>query len=360
MILGSLALSAAGPAFSSDGPVADASHEAARPTFAADGTVHVPAFDLPPSSLSSKEARENLKYAAQLKQAGSPPKDISQARQGLDELMEPMVHMMTQEYPVNMNEAVIGGVPTRIFTPADKPVRQDRVLINVHGGAFSVCWDSCSKLESIPIAAVGGYKVVSVNYRMAPEHKHPAGLEDLVAVYRELLKSYDPRKIGIYGCSAGGSLTAQAASWLGQNNLPEPAAIGIFGAGGVPFRTGDSAYISAYVDGNFAAPKPNAEGDISDLTFGYFDGANMTSTVLAAAMYPDVLAKFPPALIITGSRAMDMSPAIYTNSMLLKAGRPSTLLVGEALGHCFIYSATLPEARDAFNIISRFFDDNMK
>ena len=60
------------------------------------------------------------------------------------------------------------------------------------------------------------------------------------------------------------------------------------------------------------------------------------------------MAKFPPTLIITGTRAIDMSPAIFTNSQLLKAGVRSTLIVGEAMGHCYIDQSNLPEARDAY------------
>jgi acetyl esterase/lipase len=57
---------------------------------------------------------------------------------------------------------------------------------------------------------------------------------------------------------------------------------------------------------------------------------------------------------------MDMSPAIYTNSQLLKAGVPSTLIVGEGMGHCYVYFAGLPEARDAYGVIVDFFRKNLK
>jgi len=56
---------------------------------------------------------------------------------------------------------------------------------------------------------------------------------------------------------------------------------------------------------------------------------------------------------------MDMSPAVYTNSQLLKAGVRSTLIVGEAMGHCYIYQAQLPEARDAHQAIVNFFRENL-
>jgi acetyl esterase/lipase len=56
---------------------------------------------------------------------------------------------------------------------------------------------------------------------------------------------------------------------------------------------------------------------------------------------------------------MDLSPAIYTNSQLLKARVRSTLIVGEGMSHCYIYQSNLPEARDAYQVIVDFFRENL-
>ena len=348
-------ITAAWPVTAQDNPAS------AKPTFSEDGTVHVPAFDLPPSALLSPEALAAQKRRARAP-GGSPPSNIpvDVMRKGLVAALAPQVAGMQKQYPVDIVETTVGGIPARIVTPKDRKWDPHRVLINVHGGGFSMCWESCSLLESIPIASVGGYKVVSVNYRMGPEAKHPAAIEDAVAVYRELLKSYKPKQIGLYGCSAGGALTAQMASWLPTHGLPQPAGIGIFGAGAVRFGAGDSAWISSSVSGAFPAPPRPGQPPAPDMTRGYFDGADMGDALLSPALHPDVIAKFPPTLIITGTRAMDMSPAVYTNTQLLKAGVRSTLMVGEGMDHCFIYQSDLPEARDAYGVIVRFFREQMK
>ena len=175
------------------------------PTFTADGVTHVPPFDLPPSALMSKEGAAMLKMRAQTPaKPPQPSDDIDSARKRVEQTLAPLVATMLQRYPVDVAEQRIAGVPTRVVTPRGKPVDEKRILIDLHGGAFSICADACAILESAPIAALGGYKVVTVNYRMAPEAEHPAALEDVAAVYRELLKSYRPEHIGIYGCSAGG------------------------------------------------------------------------------------------------------------------------------------------------------------
>ncbi len=347
-----LSSSAAAPVLADDPP--------ARPTFTEDGVVHVPAFDLPSSEFLSPEALAAQKMRAKMP-AGVPRSDIpiEMMRKGLTAMLAPQVAGMQKMYPVDIAEQSVAGIPVRVVTPKDKPWDKKRVLINLHGGAFSMCWESCSLLESIPVSWVGGYKVVSVNYRMGPEAKHPAALEDVEKVYRELLKTYKARNIGLYGCSAGGALTAESASWLPTHGLPQPGAIGIFGAGGVRFLAGDSAFISGNVSGTF--PPPAKPGQTApDMTRGYFDGAEINGPVISPAQFPAVIAKFPPTLIITGTRAMDMSPAVFTNSQLLKAGVKSTLVVGEGMDHCYIYQSNLPEARDAYDVIVRFFRENLK
>jgi epsilon-lactone hydrolase len=330
-----------------------------RPTFEADGTVNVPGFKLPPSPFSSKEAQAaqamRARYQGGSEQVMEP--DVAKSRAGLERMMASSVAAMLAAYPVDIEDTAIAGVPVKIFTPKGKVPDRRRVLINVHGGAFQTCWPACAFLESAPIAALGGFKVVSVNYRMAPEAKHPAGVQDAAAVYRELLKRYQAKSTGVYGCSAGGSLTAQLAAWLPAHGLPQAGAAGIFGAGGVRMMAGDSAYVAAWIDGSFPPP---ASGAPIDMTRGYFDGTSMDDPVVSPALHPGVIAKFPPTLIITGTRAMDMSPAIVTNSALIRARVPSTLIVGEGMGHCYIYQAGLPEARDAHQAIVDFFRANLK
>lgn len=330
----------------------------ARPTFDKDGTVHVPAFDLPPSTMMSKEAVDALKARAAAPAFEMPSSlDIATIRKGMEMVLAPAVQLMQARYPADIVEQKIAGVPTRIVTPKGVNVDPKRVLIDLHGGGFSMCADACAVLESLPIAAVGGYKVVSVNYRQGPENRFPAASEDVAAVYQELLKTYKPTQIGIYGCSAGGALSAQAVAWFLAHGLPTPGAIGIFGSGATRFTAGDSAYFSGYADGAFPPPaKPGAPiAPIMKTMMSYFEGVDTNDPLVSPAGHLDVLAKFPPTLLITGTRAPDLSPAVYTHSQLIKAGVPGDLIVGEGLGHCYMYSAQLPEAQDAYSAIAKFF-----
>ena len=88
--------------------------------------------------------------------------------------------------------------------------------------------DASSFLESIPIANLTGTKVISVYYRLATQAPFPAAVDDVVAVYKEVLKTYKPAKIAIYGTSAGAILTGQVAVRLKHDGLPMPGALGFF------------------------------------------------------------------------------------------------------------------------------------
>ncbi len=328
----------------------------ARPVFTPEGVVHVPAFDLPPSGYLSPEALEK-----QRSRARSPgfnpaaPASIEQQRAGVEAAMAPQVAASQARYAVTITPQVIAGVPTQVVMPTAGEANRRRVLINLHGGGFQMCAQACAMLESVPMAGIGRYKVITVNYRQGPENQYPAASQDVAAVYRDLLRTYRPENIGIYGCSAGGALTAQVAAWLQHENLPNPGAIGIFGAGGVRFSSGDSAYVTAYTDGSFPAPSAGGSG----LGTGYFAGADMNDPMISPAAHREIAARFPPTLIITGTRATDMSPAVYTHSQLLNAGVDSQLIVGEGMGHCYIYDVGLPESRDAWNYAVRFFDTHL-
>ncbi|MBB4857308.1 acetyl esterase/lipase [Novosphingobium chloroacetimidivorans] len=331
--------------------------EDARPQFEPNGDVRVPAFVLPVSGLVSPEAA-----AAQRRRPTVPPidtshiTDIAERRARFNALTQPAVDRLRARFSVTITPATIAGVRVLDITPADGGHDPDRVLINLHGGAFLLGWDSNALIESIPVAALGRYRVIALDYRMAPEHRHPAALEDVAAVYAALLDTYEAPRIGLYGGSAGGLLAAQAAAWLPRHGLPQVGALGVFGAGGVPFQAGESAYLAGYIDGEYPPPAPGQQGKPDE---GYFAGIDPDDPTAWPAYHQDVLANFPPTLLITGTRSIDLSPAIYTNSQLIKAGVRSTLIVGEGMGHCYYYDVGLPEAQDAYAAMIAFFRENL-
>jgi acetyl esterase/lipase len=271
--------------------------------------------------------------------------------------MLPYLAQQKAMFPVEQQDTKIDGVHVVIFSPRQGVAAENakRVLINLHGGGFSGCWPGCSLLESIPIASVGGFKVVSVDYRQGPDNHFPAASEDVAKVYAALLKEYPPRNVGIYGCSAGGGLTAMSVAWFQKHDLPAPGAIGIFCAGAGGFAGGDAAYITLPIG---EARMPSSPG-ASPPPMGYFKNTDPDDPLIAPVKHPDVLAKFPPTLIITGTRDFALSNALNTNIQLTKAGVDAKLYVWDGLFHGFFYNPGVPESMDAYKIICRFFSKEL-
>jgi monoterpene epsilon-lactone hydrolase len=194
-----------------------------------DGATHIPDVVIPFSSLASPEAKKA--YLDLIAHPYPTSANIDEFRRGMDtQFFGPQLARFKVLYPVEIESKMIADVRTDIITPKEGVATRNksRILINVHGGGFVIGGGGISgQVESIPIASLGRFKVISIDYRMFPEHKFPAASEDVAAVYAELLKQYNPENIGIYGCSAGGILTAQSVAWFQKHDLPRPGAIGI-------------------------------------------------------------------------------------------------------------------------------------
>jgi acetyl esterase/lipase len=179
-------------------------------------------------------------------------------------------------------------------------------------------------------------------------------------VYREVLKTYQPQKIGIYGCSAGGMLTGMAVAWFQKENLPAPGAIGILCAGSASLSGagfgGDADYTTAPLGEGRGAPPPRREPGPGRSGLAYLAGTNPNDPLVAPVSSPDVLAKFPPTLVVTATRGFELSNAVYTHSQLVKRGVDADLHVWDGLFHGFFYNPDVPESRDCYDVIVKFFE----
>jgi epsilon-lactone hydrolase len=330
----------------------DAPQSASKVIVDSNGAVQIPGYTVPLSSFLSPEAKTYV--AEHLRDMQNP--ELLKQDQGVPRFMRHYLERDEAIFAVERKDASLGGV--HAYTYAPRPGISDknkaRVLINLHGGGFSGCWPACAELESIPISALMKIKVVAVDYREGPDNKFPAASEDVASVYRELLKAYKPQNIGIYGCSAGGMLTAMSLAWFQTHGLPTPGAVGIYCASAGAFG-GDATYIAfPFGEGRMPPTRPPGQSQLA-----YFSGADMKDPLVSPMNSPDILEKFPPTLLITGTRDFAMSGTIHTDAELTKRGVKTELHVWDGLFHGFFYNADVPESRDAFNIMISFFDRNL-
>jgi acetyl esterase/lipase len=343
----------------------------------ADGVVAVPAFRLPLSRYLSAAGRQRLIDAARVPVPEAAKVDwatapIEKIRAAHDEILRETLEDSRALYPVDIVERSFAGVRTRVVTPKAgiASANRQRVLMNLHGGGFFMGANAEALVESIAMASIGGLRVVTVDYRQAPEYKHPAASEDVAAVYAELLKEVPADNIGVYGCSAGGALSAMAVAWFNAHRLPRPGAIGIFSAGaygdwfGDPMAAGswggDSRFFGPAVNGQ-AAPPLDGDWRRSPHNFAqsYLSEADLRDPLVSPAESLTTLSAFPPTLLMTGTRAYDMSAAVHTHRQLIRSGATAELQLWDGLGHCFLFDVKMPEAREAVTLAARFFDRHL-
>jgi epsilon-lactone hydrolase len=326
------------PTTAAQAPTSDTSYIDAQ------GTAHITRLVPVPKTISS-EAQRRL---SRPEPDQGPPQSLADRRKGTDAYTARARVEWTRLCPNQLVEEKIAGVPVRIVTPEGLPeANRDKVLLNLHGGGFNS--DSGSYTESIPIAGYSKMKVVAVLYRLAPEHPFPAAVDDSIAVYKELLKTYRPSHIVIYGTSAGAILTAEVAARLKQLGLPLPAALGIFSGMGDFARDGDSISIYALrgLSGHLDPPDPKPHDS------EYVAATDPRDPVLSP-IFSD-LHGLPPALFITSGRDLLLSGTVNLHRAYLNAGVYARLVVYDALPHAFWYDSTLPESIEANKMMADFF-----
>lgn len=328
-----------------------------------DGTVYVPEITVPVSVFLSPEGKAYLADHLKVSRDAERRKPVPD-QGGMPSYMMPYLARMNELYPVKREEVLIGGVRAIVYTPDAKTSLEnnDKVLINLHGGGFAICFPGCAELESIPVSSLSGYKVVSVDYRKGPEHRFPAASEDVAAVYRELLKEYRPENIGIYGCSAGGLLTAMSVAWFQAQGLPRPGAVGVF-CSGLSVRDivdgGDANYVAYPLGEARLAPPVPPQGERMFPQNSYLADVDPDDPLVSPRASMNVLGKFPPTLLITGTRGMEFSAAAYAHAQLTKAGVEADLHVWDGMFHGFFYNPDVPESREAFDVMVKFFRDHL-
>jgi len=318
-------------------------------TFDADGTAHITRIVPMPTTISS----EAQTWLNSLVQSTPGPEPLAQRRVRTDAWRAQDSAEARKLYPVNVEETTTAGVRTDIITPLSMPAEnRGRVLINLHGGGFNS--DSGSLIEGVPIANLAKMKVVSVYYRLAPENPFPAAVDDVVAVYKDLLKTYKPKNIGIFGTSAGAILTCEVTVKLKQSGLPLPAALGIFSGLADFSRPGDSWQLFTLngFPGQLEPTDPNHPHDSE------YAGKTDRRDPVLSPLFSD-LQGWPPSLSVTSTRDILLSGTTIFQRALLHAGNDAQLVVFEALPHAFWYHFQLPETKEALELMAKFLNEKV-
>jgi epsilon-lactone hydrolase len=289
----------------------------------------------------STEQRQNL--AAILRQATFPADaSVSEQRRALRELTA------SQPLPadVTVTAATLGGVPTAEVTVDGIEPRY--VVLYFHGGVY-VLGDAASSADlASQIGRRTRAKVISVDYRLAPEHPYPAAANDALAAYEALLQSgTDPSDIVFAGESAGGGLAASAMVSARDHGLPLPAAAFLMSPYADLTLSGTTIDTKHEVD--LLLSRESLQARVPDYTAGQDAALGLISPIFAD------LSGLPPLIIQVGTHEVLLDDAVRLTRQAATADVEVTLDITPEVPHVFqSFHAMLDEAVAALDRAGQF------
>ena len=234
--------------------------------------------------------------------------------------------------PARSTLTEIGKVPVYVGEPDTMPpANRDKALIHFHGGALVLLGGEPVRHFAADEAASTHGKVYAVDYRNPPDHPYPAALDDSVAVYRELLKTYPAGKIAISGVSGGGNLAVAMVLKARDLGMPLPVAVGLFSPEVDLTESGDSFQTNREID-------TVLNGTLVASNTLYAGGHDLADPYVSP-LFGDFTKGFPPTFVQSGTRDLFLSNAVRIHRRLRDADVDAELHIWEALPHAFFGGA---------------------
>jgi monoterpene epsilon-lactone hydrolase len=239
-------------------------------------------------------------------------------------------------------ETKLGGLRTLLVEPAGES--RPGTILFFHGGANVVGSPETELGLTAGLVTRTGYRAYSPDYRLAPEHPFPAGIDDTLGAYRALLDAgEDPASIAFAGDSAGGGLTVTTLLAARTAGLPMPAAAVAFSPGLDYTRTGASMDTKAGLDPILSRAGLAASGQL------YLAGADPRQELLSPATLAD-LAGFPPLLLQAGTNEVLLDDSTRLAARARDAGVDVILDITAGVPHVFqMFAGVLDEADQALD-----------
>jgi monoterpene epsilon-lactone hydrolase len=252
--------------------------------------------------------------------------------------------------PVTRERVSAGGVDGEWSSPAN--ALEDKAILYFHGGGFRIGSVTSHRDLIAQIALASGCRVLAINYRLAPEHRFPAALDDALAAYGWMLdRGMKPGNIAFAGDSAGGNLALAAMLALRERQLPLPVSAVLMSPWTDLAATGESYVTRADADPIHQRPM------ILALAKNYLGGQGDPCDPLVSPLYAD-LTGLPPLLIQVGDRETVLDDSVMFTDIARAAGVDVSLEVWDGMIHVF-QMFRLTEARQAIASIAGFLNRHL-
>lgn len=229
-----------------------------------------------------------------------------------------------------------------------------RIILYLHGGGYVVGSAQSHTKLAAQIGHAAQSNVCLVEYHLAPKHRCPRAIEDVLGVYEALLAAgQDPAQVVIAGDSAGGGLTLTAAIAIRDAGLPLPAALVLFSPWVDLSLSGETIIANASRD---AMLKPEWIRWCAQ----QYAGAKSLTDPACSPLYAD-LTGLPPMLIHVGTEEILLSDAQRMTEKAHQAGITAELKVFDGVGHVFQFHAGfLKESDQSIQEVGNFINNHLK
>ena len=326
------------------------------PVWAQEGVWTIGPRTLPPSVDVSDEFRATL--------LSTPAPDVEAAKSNVPETTEQWEAMiraadeqtaavarkMAQVLSVRVQHDTIAGMNVyRVTPPEIAPEHKSHLFFHVHGGAYILNGGEAGTYEAVLIASHLKIRVVSIDYRMPPKHPAPAAMEDVVAVWKELLSKRSPALMAMGGTSGGAGLTMSSVQRFKELGLALPQALLLGTPGADAGKVGDTRYINDGIDTSLVT----WDGIVEQALRMYSANYDLKHPYVSP-VYGD-FEGFPPSYLISGTRDLMLSDTIRVHRKLRRAGVDADLHVYEGQSHAdYLKFINAPESFEHFAELNAF------
>jgi monoterpene epsilon-lactone hydrolase len=265
--------------------------------------------------------------------------NVLQFRESYDQKAQPY----DNEPTVAITQVMIAGVTCYWFIPEDPS--PDRIIIYLHGGGFAAGSIRTHGNMVSHFAKELHAETIFIEYALAPEHPYPAGLNDLLSVYRELASRYPGYQLDLIGDSAGASLIISAIGGILQLQLPLPDAVVLI-----------SPWVSLECDNPSMEENAPVDRTLNKGMLQLFARAYTGGVPLAVSSPKKAsLTQFPPVLIMVGTNEVLLDDSVCFYNDIKGMQRRSRLSVYDDQPHSWLKKDIHKEAsRRALAEIAEF------
>jgi len=314
-------------------------------------------FNYAPSTVSSEAIAIINAFTSAESKPPMPAADAVEQWQMIQQQMETasneQMQAIIENLGLNVSALELGGTPVLDIKPKDWK-DNGKVLVYTHGGAYVLF----SAMSTIPIsgsvAQATGFRIISIDYTLAPHAKWHQISDEIVAVFKELLKQgYTMNDIGLFGDSAGGGLASTTVLRLRNEGLGMPAAVVLYspmadltcpGESYQTLKATESMYdYELHMKSSFAA---------------YADPIDQKNPYVSS-VYGDFTKGYSPTLIQGGTKELLLSSFVRLFQAMDMAGVDVSLDIYEGMPHVF-QRYPIPESKIALNKVNDFFREHLE